>query len=222
MDQDVVLDCGWGQLVFGQTFADQREMASRAPPGGPRSARHLPLPPRPPRLRGPSPPRVLHRPQLHVPPALHADRRGPAASRPGRGGPAHPGHRRRRGHGPHLRAVRDGPGAARGAVAQPRRDRPRRSTWSRSGPTPGRSWARSPVSTTSACSTTPRGAPASGASPSTPTARCRAWAGPSSAPWPRSSATAAGRTWTSRSCTTTRPPSPSTRSWASSGCPCTA
>ncbi|WCO65781.1 N-acetylglutaminylglutamine synthetase [Iamia majanohamensis] len=28
MDQDVVLDCGWGQLVFGQTFADQRTMAS--------------------------------------------------------------------------------------------------------------------------------------------------------------------------------------------------
>ncbi len=28
MDPDVVLDAGWGQLVFGQTFADQRMMAS--------------------------------------------------------------------------------------------------------------------------------------------------------------------------------------------------
>ncbi|MGI8937234.1 MAG: N-acetylglutaminylglutamine synthetase [Iamia sp.] len=28
MDPDVVLDAGWGQLVFGQTFADQRTMAS--------------------------------------------------------------------------------------------------------------------------------------------------------------------------------------------------
>ena len=28
MDPDVVLDAGWGQLVFGQTFADQRSMAS--------------------------------------------------------------------------------------------------------------------------------------------------------------------------------------------------
>lgn len=27
MDPDVVLDAGWGQLVFGQTFADQRAMA---------------------------------------------------------------------------------------------------------------------------------------------------------------------------------------------------
>lgn len=28
MDPDVVLDAGWGQLVFGQTFADQRTMAA--------------------------------------------------------------------------------------------------------------------------------------------------------------------------------------------------
>ena len=125
-------------------------------------------------LRGPPPPRVLHRPVLHLPAPLRPGRH-PAEPQRTRGrGASHRGTRRRRGHGPHLRALRHGPGPARGAVAQPRRHRPRALPGRRGGRRPARSWAPSPASTTRRLFDDPEGGSSLWCLAVDPEARCPA------------------------------------------------
>ena len=67
MGADVVLDLGWGRLVFGQTFRRPARHRRRAAGGGGRRARHLHLPARPARAGRPGARRAVHRPVLHLP-----------------------------------------------------------------------------------------------------------------------------------------------------------
>ena len=62
MGADVVLDLGWGRLVFGQTFARPARHRRRAARGGDRPPRHLHLPARPARARRAGARRAVHRP----------------------------------------------------------------------------------------------------------------------------------------------------------------
>ena len=70
MADDVVLELGWGRLIFGQTFADPDKLAEVLRAGGPRPTRHLHLRPRAPRPRRPGARRTVHRPEPHLPAAV--------------------------------------------------------------------------------------------------------------------------------------------------------
>ena len=80
----VVLDLGWGRLVFGQTFDDPEHSSRRCAPR-PAGAATSASTPRPARARGPAPARAVHRPELHLPARLRsqglpAGRRCPVVS----------------------------------------------------------------------------------------------------------------------------------------------
>ena len=118
MARDVVVDMGWGRVLFGQTF--RSAAAHRRPPArrGRGPPRHLPVRPRPARARGQGATGAVRRPVVHLP-VLAAPGHAPPrpAARRRRAGARHPRGRRRR--QPHLRALRHGPGARRRAVGQP-------------------------------------------------------------------------------------------------------
>ncbi len=65
---EVTLECGWGRLIFGQTFAEPRRDPARDRRGGARPARHLHVRPRPARAGGAGAAGAVHRPEPHLPP----------------------------------------------------------------------------------------------------------------------------------------------------------
>ena len=75
MADDVVLELGWGRLIFGQTFADPEKLAEVLRRREARPPRHLHLPPRIARADRAGARRVVHRPQPHLPVAFRRGRR---------------------------------------------------------------------------------------------------------------------------------------------------
>ncbi len=67
MADDVVLEMGWGRLIFGQTFADPEKLAEVLRQEGHGSTRHLHLRARAPRPCREGARRTVHRPQPHLP-----------------------------------------------------------------------------------------------------------------------------------------------------------
>ena len=164
---DVVLECGWGRIVFGQTFTSHERLRAGAARRGERAARHLHLPPRAARARARS-----RRTELFLDPS-HTYRLDLAVVQP-------PGGTRARAVVRPLRDEDDVDGDQRASTPPPaccsadpqlvlaQRARTRVFTYLvAEDPAPAGSSAPSPASTTSRPSATPRAAPACGAWPST-------------------------------------------------------
>ena len=169
---DVALECGWGRLMFGQTFAIPRRPARGGLDRGARPPRHLPV-----RARTPRPRRRWRRRSCS---STRATPTGCGCTVTGAARDAVRGPRRPR---PAFRArtpTRSTASTPRPGWSPPRprccgpTSAPRPSpTSSPRTPTPATSSARSPASTTGTRSTTPRTARRCGASRSTRRRRAR-------------------------------------------------
>ena len=83
MADDVVLELGWGRLLFGQTFADADHLAEVLR-GETHGRRDICIYAREPHvLVVPGPRRALHRSEPHLPAAVHRATTNPRLRRPG-------------------------------------------------------------------------------------------------------------------------------------------
>ena len=172
MADDVVLELGWGRLIFGQTFADPEHLAEVLRGERPRPSRHLHLRPRVARAG-----RDGARTSCSSTRATPTGCGSPTDDEPrvadvGFHRAAAGQCRGRRRDEPRLRALRHGARARRRDLGQPAAQRRGRPIWSRCATTTAPSSAPSPASTTSGCSPTPRTARACGHWPSTRRRAC--------------------------------------------------